>query len=594
MDITADFIKQAIANTHDNYLETVTLAAKLRVHADGLTPTQLIGRRRPSEPTEIQKYRAEIYVPKTKNPISKVINSLEKIRRSQDWNIAYDEQRPAVITDEESLQSYCEERYPVHTSVTNWAFSELLKQYLLDANGVIAIIPGNRADQPANEYVKPVAEFFESEQILAFVEGEYAVLKSRDTSTYKTPAGRVVRTNGDIYHIFTDTGYYRYEQINSNRDLEQKAIYEHNIGSVPVFKSGGLFLKRRYNATLYESRIASMVPSLDEAAREYSDLQAEIVQHIHSEKYAYVNGECPTCKGAGTKLVETPDGSRTEPCQACKGAGSVLNISSYNTYLIQAAKAMENQLPTPPIGYVTKDTAIAKLQDERVRQHIYDALATLNMEFLSDTPLSQSGTAKEVDRDELNNFVNSIAEDIVRILDRVYWYINEYRYGINVPTKETREAMLPRINVPTKFDVISSGLLFAEFDAARKAGASPTAQGALEKEYMHKKFCVDPDVNEEAALVIDLDPLYGITEDDKMTRLANGGILQIDYVISCNITKFIRRAVRETSEEFSRMDQDAQYEMLIAYAKEIAQENASGKIPITQPLTPPETPPENK
>jgi len=546
MEITAEFIKSIIGLKHLNYQLTVDMAEKLKVHSEGRVPEKLIFDRRPSEPDSIKDYRAKIYVPITKNPIYKVINSLEKIRRSSDWVIQYKESNPSIRVGEE-LETYCEMKYPVYTSITNWMFAEGLKNYLLDANGVIAVIPFE-IPKTNSEYVKPVAQFFESKQIINFVEGEYAVIHSYDKSVVKNAKGQVINTNGDIYYIITTTEFYKYEQQNYRKDLEQTLIFKHNIGTLPVFRVGGLFNKRLNNNTIYESRISSMIPSLDEASREYSDLQAEILQHIHSEKYIYTNSECTHCKGTGKILKE---GKQIE-CPICKGNGKMLSVSNYNTYLINAGSIGENNIPTPPVGYVTKSVDIAKLQDERVRQHLYDALSTLNMEFLAETPLNQSGTAKEVDKDELNNFVNSIAEDIIRILDNIYFYIGEYRYNVLISDPKKRKELLPCINVPTKFDILSSNYLLQELTSAKASGLSPVIKKSLEIEYAKKKFNTMPEVSEYSLLTFQLDPLYGLTEDEKMTRKSNGGITDIDYIISCNINQFVQRAMAEDAQFYDK------------------------------------------
>lgn len=581
MEITAEFIKRSIAGKHFNYYTNCALAQKIRTHADGVVPEALIFNRRPSEPEEIKAYRASIYVPKTKNPISKVINSLEKIRRSEDWSIDYEsESVPKVITEEESLETYCEVKYPNHNSLTNWCFSELLKQYLIDANSVVAIIPEN-TDVAANEYIKPIAMVFDSTQVIDFQPNEYAVLLSKDTSTYKTPSGKIERTNGQIYYIVTTTQVVKYEQISSGKELQMTQIYDHNIGRLPVFKVGGIFFKRLNNETIYESRIASMIPSLDEAAREYSDLQAEIVQHIHSEKYAYTNTECPDCNGSGKKLV----GTEKVECTRCGGTGSILNTSPYGVTLIKSTTIGENALPTPPIGYVQKTSDIAKLQDERVRQHLYDALSTLNMEFLAETPLNQSGTAKMVDKDELNNFVNSIAEDLIRILDNVYYFINEYRYKGIVSDDKMRYKMLPKLNVPTKYDMLSSTVLMNDLSAAKAAKVSTSIIKELEVEFAKKKFNTDPEISYQSEAIFDLDPLYGLTEDEKMTRLANNGITEIDYIISCNIVQFVKKAnskYEKTSEDDAFFNQsfEVKYAEMVRMAKEVQATNKSNAVVI--------------
>lgn len=546
--ITAEWVRKAINSHHTNYKDNVKNAEKLVVHADGRIPAELINNRRPSEPDNIKAYREKIYVPITKNPIQKVINSLEKIRRSDDWAIQYKaENVVASIVENETMEQYCEKHYPAYESITNWVFSELLRQYLLDANSWVAIIP--EAIPNSNEYIKPVAKVFDSSHVISFSEGEYIVLLSYDNSTYDTPAGLKTKNDGKIYYIITDTHVVKYEQNSTVGGLTQTLEYAHDFGELPAFKVGGIFKARKNNETIYESRIYSMVPSLDEAAREYSDLQAEIVQHIHSEKYAYTNADCKTCNGTGK--VKDADNVQTI-CSDCNGTGTVLNVSPFGIHLIDAAKAGELQVPSPPMGYVQKTADIAKLQDERVRKHIYDALATLNMEFLSETPLNQSGTAKEVDKDELNNFVNSIAEDLVRIMDRVYYFIGEYRYKIIVADAGKRRDMYPSINVPTKYDLLSSNSLMSEITAAKASNMNPVIIRSMEIDYAKKKFCTNPEVSYEAKEVFELDPLYGKTQDEKFTMLSNKGITEIDYIISCNIVQFIHRAVEEDKDFYSK------------------------------------------
>lgn len=570
MELTLSNIKAAIGSKYANKEACVELAEKIRVHQMGLVPKRLINDRRPQEPEEIKDYRAKIYVPKTKNPISKVIHSLEKIRRSQDWNVQYDEEaKKGIIFKGEDLRSYCEENYPGFTSLTNWAFSELLKNYLVDPNGIIAIVPEKMEVESNTDYIKPVARFFESGQICDYVEGEYAVLESKDKSWRTDSNGQKKITNGKIYYVVTDLAVARYDTY-GNGALE---VYEHNISKLPAFKIGGLIRERINNDTIYESRISGMVPDLDEAAREYSDLQAEVVQHIHSEKYIYTNGECPDCHGVGkVKTGVDKDGKPIwDTCKKCGGSGQYVNASPYGQYLISGAKAGELQLPAPPIGYIQKSTDIAKLQDERVKQHIYDALAAVNMEFLAESPIAQSGTAKAYDKDELNNFVNAIAEDIVRILDRVYYFICEYRYNTIIPSEEARMAMLPKINVPTRYDLLNTSAIMAELTAARTANVNPLILKQLEIDYARKQFCVQPEIGDLVAETFDLDPLFGIKEEDKMVMLQNNGIKQRDYIISCNIYAFVQRAVVENRDFYSR-DLKAKRAILDKYAEEIEKE----------------------
>lgn len=584
--LTPEIVRALIAaGGYQNVQVCKDLAEKLQVHANGSMPKKLISERRPNESDKIKEYREKIYVPITKRTISKVFSSLEKIRRSQDWNIQYDAGKfPKGIADGETLEQYCEFHYPQFTSITNWAFSVLLRKYLIDANGIVAVVP-EKIPTSTTEYIRPVAMFFDSDQIVYYVEDECVVLKSRDTSTYYTHNGRRVNNGGAIYYVLTKNQFARYEQI-SSKDFSEEMIYNHEIGMLPAFKVGGLYHSRRNNDTIYESRIAGMIPSLDEAAREYSDLQAEILQHIHSEKYVFANTDCPVCHGTGNEYIiekneETGEEviKGTQVCHHCHGRGSVSNVSPYGEYVINAAKFGEQQLPTPPIGYVTKSTDIAKFEDEHVRQHIYDALAAINMEFLAETPLSQSGVAKAYDKDELNNFVNAIAEDVVRILDNVYMFINEYRYNVIVPNPDARKEMLPKINVPTKYDILNTSVLMQELKNARDAQAHPMILRELEIDYAKKQFNTDPEIAHQIETTFDLDPLFGMSDDSKMTQKQNGGITELDYIISCNIVAFVRRAVRE-NDDFYSLEYTKQMDVLKKYAEEVQAANEPVNAPM--------------
>src|SRR5690606_24926172 len=120
----------------------------------------------------------------------------------------------------------------------------------------------------------------------------------------------------------------------------------------------------------------------------------------------------------------------------------------------------------------------------------------LNMQFLDETPLNESGKAKEVDRDELNNFVYSVAEDLVRIADRVNQNSVEYRYKTVLPIKSKREKLVPEIPVPEKFDLLSSNYLVTEIKEIRDAKVNPIMASELEIELAAKTFYNNPMVKE--------------------------------------------------------------------------------------------------
>jgi uncharacterized protein YpmB len=550
---------------HRAYKETVDTYNAMRVHADGEVPVKLIQERRPSESEETFKYRKEIYVPKTKNPIGKVLRSLSKIRRSPDWSVKYDPKAMSTrIIEEESPENYCEENYPGHKSITNWAFSVLLKNNCIDANSVIAVFPLNPEAATNNEYYKPQAMVFNSPQVIFFEEGaEYAILQSSERSSLVKldPNTNVYAATSKVFYLFTSTEFFKFEQEEKG-SYKQTQYINHNIGELPVFKVRAEFLKQKENTIIQETRLRDMIPSLDEAAREYSDLQAAVVQHMHPLFWYYQSKACQPCGGAG-KVIQN---GNTVECSVCSGSGRI-KFSPYAHMEVEPPKLGDQATPAPPAGYVSRDVEIMKLQDERVKNHLFDALASINMQFLDQTPLNISGEAKGVDREELTNFVYSVAEDLVWSIDRVYYFIGEWRYMVIVPDKKARKAMLPEVTVPEQFDLLPADYLMDGISKAKTAKVNPLLIAAMEEDYSNKAFYNDPNLAGQIAAYYDLDPLPGYSIDEKMSLLQNKGATQEDFVISAYIASFVKRAIAEDEEFLSKKLEEKQ-KVIMKYAQE--------------------------
>lgn len=556
---------------HPAYALSCKMAAEIKIHSDGEFPKELIGKARPGESDTIKKYREAIYKSKTKGAFGKVLTELGKIRKSEGWYISYDQTKLTAGREGERLDDYCEKNFPMDfNSVTNWAFNVLLKNYVVDPNSVILVMPLDITIEES-DYYRPYPFIFNSDQVWDFMPGEYAVLCSRNTSVYTTKTGQV-KTDGTILYTVTDKTITRYEQVNEQGAMQAGEPLEHGLGYMPAFMIGATFYKMYERHFIFESRLANCIPSWDEAVREYSDLQAEVVQHIHSLMWSYTNQECKKCHSTGTLTSKGKEGQViSSQCQTCKGTGYI-PFNPYEHISLRPNSATEQALPNPFVGYVTKDTKIVEIQDKRVKAHIYDGLAAINMEFLADVPLSESGVSKEVDRDSLNTFVSMIAEDIVRVMDRIYRIINDWRYGTVEETK--RLAQLPNIPVPQKFDLISSNYILQELTAAKNAKVNPSIVSALEIDYANAKFNSDGRVRDFMVNVYELNPLAGVSEDDKVLQLQNQGISEKDYIISCNIASFVKTAMKEV-QDFAAKSYEEKAAIIDGYANEIMTANSA-------------------
>lgn len=526
---------------HEDYEDAVEMYEELEIHADGDYPGELIDQRRPAESDEIKHYRKKIFVPITKPVFTKVYNSLMKIRKSQDWMISFPAELPAVIAEDESPEKYLMYKMPRNGSITNWMFSVCFKQYLIDANAAVLTLPTNWEKQD-NQYYEPYPMIFNSEDVLDYKEGLYYLLKEHDEDKYWV-------IQPDIIQIFEVKDY-------AVREVFQMP---NALGYIPVRHLYGMIIENYKDRALYESRISGIVPKMNEALREYSDLQAEIVQHIHSTMWSMQPQQCGRCKGLG----EIPkENSAPIKCPSCSGKG-LLPLNPFEHLVLPAPRAGEPAIPTPPIGYVQKQTDIAKLQEERIRQHIYDALSAINMEYLADTPLSQSGVAKQVDREELYSFVHSIAEDIVRIMDEIIYDICAWRYsGV---TSDIR-ALLPYIPVPERFDMLSGKVLVDELTSMVNAKVDPAIINAAQIELAGKKFN-DSEVKDLVVLKLKLDPFAGVPEENISLQRMYNAIDQNDLIIHANINKFVTRALEEV-QDFANLSYADQMSVMLRYSQE--------------------------
>lgn len=564
---------------HCYYKRATEIADEMCVHADGLFPQKLLYERRPNEPNEVMEYRKKIFTANTKPTFSKIFSSLQKIRRSADWSIRF-EGEFTKIAEGETLEDYTEYYYPGFTSVTNWVFTLMLRKYLIDPNAVVFVYPLTTDIEP-NEFLRPIAQVFDSKNVIDFVDEDYAVLLNPSGATYYSDNKPV---KGKSFFVVTTTQVLRYDQTNGKMRFSLTDQYDHNLGVLPVFKLKGTLIDQADNNYLYESKISGIVPELNEAIREYSDLQAAKVLHIYPERWEFTQNECTNCKGTGKRpnpLFTGPD-CNCEPTLRCdKCTNGYVVAGPYSKILVRPVGNPQvegvAQIPNPPAGYIEKDVEIVKVMETSVDNHIYKALASINFEFLSKTPQAESGVAKEVDRDELNNTVHGIAEDIVSAMDNIYYLIAKYRYGLLYSEQDIGE-MVPEISVPEKYDMLSSDHLQEELKGAKDSKFNPVILNAMESEYAAKKFNTDNEVGDMVQLILKLDPLPNISEDDKMSRLSNKGITQQTYVISSNIQEFVRRAIDE-NENFPKLKIQEQREIMEKYAEEVMADEEESVTP---------------
>lgn len=581
--IDVEFIKPYFWSNkrHKNYIKAKDVAHHVQFHFNGyfqkpfnesdrsskdpsdINPyfMRLIDARRPSESDMIKKFRRNLYLPITKAPCDKVLTSLQKIFKSSDWHISYDKtETPKSLPEKLSLYEYCEKIYPNDDSIERWASKNLLRWMLTDPNGIIVVMPLSWEEQPG-ALLRPYSHIIQSRDVFDYRYGEYFVFLSPYMNEYKNEKGDIVY--GKIITVVTADKFYDAKQVSDDEFIIEERY--HGCGEIPAWHLGGDTKTPDIFQPYYDSFIQGMLPALDAAACDFSDLQAEKVQHLFSTMWYYQAQNCNICQGLGNVLAE----GKQVICPECKGRGG-LAFSPYRAYEINPNSSgfQGKDIPAPPMGYVTKDTTeMVDLMRKEINFEIAQAFSAVHMEYLNQVPMNESGLAKAVDMTEANHFAHKIASQIVdEHINTIYWFICEMRYLMLVPNKEERQKMIPNIPVPTKFDFLTDIEAENNMKMIVDSQASSQLKKIAEKNYIHSKYQDVPEVLNRITIIEDHDPLPNYSVDEITAMVTTGLVSKIDAVLHTYIETFAVQIIAE-GEEFFKLEFEKQHEILYKMAE---------------------------
>jgi len=524
---------------HENYDITVAQAHDMSVHIKGILPVDLIQTARPHEQVDALEYRLSTYEPVTKADSKKVINALARIQNAP-FSIKWEE-KPSSKLGDDTLEQYVTKDYPFFGSVTNWIFKTILKQDLADPNSVVAFKPLTQVEE--GELFEPFGIWYGSAKIWDFkIDTYYTVLTDEKSHVIegdkKVPKGKVL-------NIYTLNQVIRVWQVGKIEDNEfsWEVIFTHNFNKTPVFRLKGEYVEDTM-PFLYESFMAGVLPYWNKVIRQESDKDASFVSSIYPERVE-MEVECDKCRG-GKTVASTREGKEiTIRCEDCLGTGFHLARSPLTNTIIRRKSKLDDDEPTfPGVQYLIKETDTTKLLKEEINDNRRLGFATLNMEFLADVPLNQSGKAKEVDRIELNTYVEMVSKNLFDIKRMSIQNINLWRYSFVLTEQELKD-QIPNVVEPINFDMITTQMITQEIAAAKQANLSQDVISALETEFVTKRFVNLPEQTDFFTSLRELDPIPGTTLEEKLFALTSKAVTMADVILSTNLATFIKQLISE-------------------------------------------------
>ena len=548
---------------HKYYKKTVAHAEDMGIHVEGETPEKLLNINRPNEQEEIKRYRLETYQPVTQSLSEKVVNTVNKVFNPRLWTIDFEEQS---LVGEETLAKYITEDYPFYRSLMNFVTETFTVKDFSDPNAAIVVMP-NSFDIEETELFEPVATVYDSVSLVDFVDEEYYTFQF-----------------GDMIKVFTTSEILFYKRAKKGADRWDLVFeYAHEFGFVPVFRLGGI-IKGKLEPFYYESWIRGVLPHWNQVVQLTSDLQAAYVNHLYMDKWEFETD----CQSAGcidgfvkTEVQNGKDTVITEgKCSTCMGSGKV-SKNPYSIYSVNRDAISTDINPIPPAGYIDKPIDVVDKVEQRIDKEEKRGLASINMEIVQMVGNDQSGTAKTVDREDLNAFLSRYSRHVFEyVLPNLIFNIAAWRYGETSKIEE----IVPSISQPKDFNVISLDRLTEEYKDASNANVSANYLQHIEGEIVQSKFANNDEGRKKNETIIKLQPFPGKSVDQLLT-LQNLGQPEWKIYKSVAIIELVDMAIEERS-DFLDLDLKQKREIINQMAKDEIGFKEDEEMIAPQPIEP--------
>lgn len=574
---TEDFarlLKQIIKDDlrHPLYEKTVEHAEAMGVHICGEKPVYLLERARPREDEEVKTYRLENYEPTTKAGADKAIDIVSKVFNPTLSSIVWKQQNEQT----KKLQGYTLEYYPIYNSVVSFDKDVLLRKMLADPNAVIAEKPEFVPDTDT-QMIKPVSVIYGCASVWWYDRDCFLMFLRKEIE------------DGQEYYYFAyydKTQYAELEVWYTDNDklihFDEVEFYTHDFNEIPAWFLRGKSKSMDNGEIMYESFFSSALPHWNLAVIHESDLLGAFITHMHPHKYE-LTSECGhefkhdnhifKCINGVLKGVGgiSHDYNGTD-CPSCSGTGRKAVTSPYGTYQFNMKKLDEGQVPSSmlPVGFITIPVDATKMLQERTQEMNNKALWSINMDVEDKVGENQSGVAKVIDRSAQHDTLYTIASVIFDVhLTNQYYFKNKYMFAIQASSENKKEDVnLPEINKPTQFDVLTTAERLSNLELARKAGLNKNILRYKEIEAANRDFSTSPDVRRYVIALLELDPLYGFTQDEINLGVSQGVIRKTDWTIHENLKPFLDRAI-EANPVFLTLKQSEQLPVLEGFANEL-------------------------
>ena len=572
---------------YNGYRLSVKWLDQIRTHAQkGVFPYELFEKTAPNQTPKEAEYVRANYKQTTLQVFKDMVDTYGRAYHENNWSISYTPDADQYVNTDTTLARYPDSEFPEYGSLDNFVFTFLPPLKLMDAMGVVAVMPyeldtveidGEEVLNP-DELVEPYTKFYHTTRVLAFDE-EYAVIESEERSEVEYNNKMVME--GAVFLIFDDQWIYKAIQVGKKVDNQFEVIewFNHATDMLPVKRVDGISIQID-EVMMQQSPFLYATDILDEVL-----LDSALLRGIKPTcTYPYrvmigdpcqfqirIDGENLTCDGG---FHYRHDGTKTL-CPDCNGTGMKDRISPYGTLLIKpqtSTTAGDNISPDSAIFYAAPSTETPRFLREEIAHNMNAAYEMLHLKKTNNKVQGGEGiTATEAASDQ-KALIAGIKQNCMQLFDMYEWCIDMIglmRYGENYRK--------PVIKRPVNYDFYLESDYLAQINEAIAAKQPPFVIQSIIYKYLQTLYYPDVQGQQIFNLISQADRLLTMTLDEINLKLSKGLVDKWEVVLHDSAINLVNQLMMENA-AFFEQDFDTQLQQLVAKAKEI-----SGAIALTTP-----------
>jgi hypothetical protein len=399
----------------------------------------------PNEHPSSKNHRVRAFESVTKGSFWKGVNNVQQIFQNSSYSVSASKNTvdyvSQVIFDEKNFFEHFLEQ---------WCKNALAN----DPNSLMVVYPFEYVKEKGVKQLQFISsehiKYRDNETVIFISESEsetdYSIQKSRVTEmffdqsidkpnyieTTKNTFAAVLecKIKKAVYHVFTEEGFYRFQQKEGTTDEYEVEYWLHKQKFLPIEVTGG----RDDGNTLFESFFSVFCPFGNLALLQHS--QHTAVNFTYSfPRMSEVEVPCPD-KNCSDGIVpceisnEHPLGRMN--CKVCRGTGYTTNQSPYKVYRkrLEPNTMDENVaravLNSDDVKFYTPETSILDYSKNEWKDYLEFAESAVYVSQKVKTGNVESEGSKEQDFKDRYNWLSSIAKSFYPKLRAMLQYIENY------------------------------------------------------------------------------------------------------------------------------------------------------------------------